>query len=326
MAERHLESLIHGVILDGQGGGTDVWWPQIDAWRPETGVLWLHFDRAPAKTLHWLRNSSGIDPIIVDALVEEDSRPRCITIGDGLLVVLRGINLNPGADPEDMVALRIWIDGARIITTRHRKVMAAQDIRDRLAKRQGPKDAGALLVQLAELLTARMAPAIDRLDEVEDRIEDQALGASPGRVAEQLSTTRRQTIAIKRYLAPQREAVAALLTDAPTWLDAGQRLRLREVGDRVTRYIEDLDALRERASVLQDEIDNRLSIQMNKTMYLFSIVAAIILPPSFIAQVLGMSVGGIPGAGGGPAFWIIVGLLAAFVVAELLLFRRLKWI
>jgi zinc transporter len=33
-----------------------------------------------------------------------------LTVGQSLLVILRGVNLNPGADPEDMVSVRLWLD------------------------------------------------------------------------------------------------------------------------------------------------------------------------------------------------------------------------
>ncbi len=71
---------------------------------------------------------------------------------------------------------------------------------------------------------------------------------------------------------------------------------------------------------------HRLSMQMNKTMYLLSIVAAVVLPLALVADLLGMSVGGIPGTGTGGAFWVVVLLLALLAVAEVWLFRRLKWI
>jgi zinc transporter len=53
------------------------------------------------------------------------------------------------------------------------------------------------------------------------------------------------------------------------------RARLREAADHTTRYIEDLDAARDRAAVTYEELSNRLAEQMNETMYRLSIVAAI---------------------------------------------------
>lgn len=38
---------------------------------------------------------------------------------------------------------------------------------------------------------------------------------------------------------------------------------VREVSDRLVRYIEDIDSVRERAALTQEELQNRLTEQMN---------------------------------------------------------------
>jgi zinc transporter len=103
-------------------------------------------------------------------------------------------------------------------------------------------------------------------------------------------------------------------------------MELREVADRITRYIEELEEVRERAAVLQDELLNQLTEAANRTIYLLTIVAAVMLPLSFITGLLGINVGGMPGEGSPSAFWIVCLLLVAFGLGEVWVFRRLKWI
>ncbi|UCH74428.1 MAG: zinc transporter ZntB, partial [Rhodospirillales bacterium] len=91
-------------------------------------------------------------------------------------------------------------------------------------------------------------------------------------------------------------------------------------------YVEDLDAARERAAVTQDELNNRLSDQMNRTMYLLTIVAAVLLPPSLITGLFGINVGGMPGVENIWAFTGVVIALIVIAVIEVILLRRLKWI
>jgi zinc transporter len=320
------DSLICAYILDGQGGGREVWWPDVDGWTPEAGLLWVHLDHTAPKSQEWLRRFSGVDPLVAEALLADDTRPRCAEIDEGLLIILRGVNLNPGADAEDMVAIRLWIDRQRIVSTRHRTLKSIQDIREQIAARHGPRSAGDYLVQVADRLTTRMGPIIDQLEETLDTLQDELPRAGAADIGARLGPVRRQAAQLRRYLAPQREAITRLQTEQQDWLDDMHRAHLHETADRVIRYVEDLDLVRERASVLQDEMMNRLSIQMNKTMYLLSIVGAVVLPLALVADLLGMSVGGIPGAGSGGAFWIIVILLALVAGGEIWLFRRLGWI
>ena len=47
----------------------------------------------------WLHDCSGLSEITAEALLQVETRPRCVPADDGLMVFLRGVNLNPGADP-----------------------------------------------------------------------------------------------------------------------------------------------------------------------------------------------------------------------------------
>ena len=121
-------------------------------------------------------------------------------------------------------------------------------------------------------------------------------------------------------------ALGHLIEHRLPWLDQGERLRLREMADRITRYVEELETARERTLLVQDELSSRLSEQMNKTMYVLTIVATIFLPLGFVTGLLGVNLGGIPGTDEPLAFILLCLGLLGFGLLELLLFRRLKWI
>jgi zinc transporter len=318
--------LIHACLLDGNGGGRQFDWPEVRSWTAAQGLLWVHLDRTGSDTQRWLAEDSGIDPIIREALLEHDVRPRVLPVDDALLIILRGVNLNPGANPEDMVGVRCWIEPTRIITMRHHRVMAINDIREALAAGAGPTGRGDFLVSLVDGLTRRMGPIIDDLDDRVDRLEDEVLTEQSASLRGQLSLLRRQTIMLRRYLAPQREVVSRLYLEPADWLDGHHRGKLREVGDRTIRYLEDLDAARERAAVIQEELNNRLSDQMNNTMYLLTIVAAVLLPPSLITGIFGINVGGMPGVENSFGFTAVILSIIVLAIVEVVLLRRLKWI
>ena len=94
----------------------------------ENQTLWQHLDLNESAALNWLNGESGLEPVILDALCAEETRPRSFKAKNGLLVVLRGVNTNPGHDPEDMVSVRMWIEKDRILTVRRRTIMSIQDI------------------------------------------------------------------------------------------------------------------------------------------------------------------------------------------------------
>jgi len=313
-------------VLDGRGGSRLLDWEGVRSWKPEDGPLWLHLDAASEATRRWLVDESGLDDVACESLLADDPRPRSVVRGDALLAVLRGVNVNPGADPEDMVALRLWIEDHRIVTSRRRRLMAVQDVGDALAAGSGPTRTGELLVELCDRLASRMAVVLSDLDDEVDRLEDEVLTAERYELRARLGEIRREAIGLRRYLAPQRDALSRLYTERVSWLTEMDRAYLREVSDRVLRYVEDIDSARERAAVAQDTLNGRLSEQMNRNLYVMSTVAAIFLPLGLLTGLLGINVGGMPGVDSPGAFAVVCVLLGALTAAEIWLFRRKKWL
>jgi len=117
-----------------------------------------------------------------------------------------------------------------------------------------------------------------------------------------------------------------LQTVEQDWFDSGLKARLGEITERTMGHVEEVSAVSERASVIQDEVTRRLSTQMNRAMYMLSLVAAVALPASLIAGLMGMNVGGIPGTESAGGFAVIIAILAILAGAQIWLFRRLKWL
>ena len=86
----------------------------------------------------------------------------------------------------------------------------------------------------------------------------------------------------------------------------------------MTRFIEDLDSARDRAAVTQEELQTRLSDQMNKTMYLLTVVATLLLPASLLTGLLGINVGGVPGVESNWAFAVVATMHRPTVSSDVL--------
>ena len=170
MADR--EGLNFAMVLDRQGGGREIDWDGVAQHAASSDLVWLHLDRKHPRAVKWLREESGLDALACQALLAEETRPRSQTMSAGMLVILRGVNLNPGAEPHDMISLRMWFDDRRIITLRSRRAMAAQDVREAITTGKGPRGVGDFLTEIAVRLIDRMAPAVDEVDEAVERLED----------------------------------------------------------------------------------------------------------------------------------------------------------
>jgi zinc transporter len=316
------------IVLDGRGGGRELaGWDQLIRWRPADGFLWVHLEQDTPEAKGWLLGGSGLDPLVTEALLAEDSRPRVEDVDGALLAVLRGVNLCETEEIE-LEPLHLWLDAARAITLRHRShaLSALRDIRIDLNKGRGARTPGELFGRLAEKLIRDVEPGLDKMHDTIERLEDDLLVKASPELRRTLADLRRQAIHLRRYLGPQREAlIAPILHDTPL-LDERDRLHLAGVADRVARCVEDLDAFRDRATILYQDLAAQIQEGIGKSTYRFTVIASVILPPSLIAAILGANIGGIPGTDDPYAFVILVFMILLVVVAQWLFLRRIKWV
>jgi zinc transporter len=171
-----------------------------------------------------------------------------------------------------------------------------------------------------------MSDTVDNFEDEVMALEDRVLSDAASTLRYDLALLRKQTIAIRRYLAPQREALNRLITEKLSWLTSSYQMQLREISDRLVRHIEDIDAVRERAALAQEELLSLVSEQMNERMYVLSLVAAIFLPLGFFTGLMGINVGGMPGVENDEAFWVVVALCVAVMLVLAAVFRWKKWL
>jgi zinc transporter len=324
--EQAMHGIVHTLVLDRNGGARAIGAADIAGWQADHGILWAHLDVTDGAAREWLDANFGLDSHVVDALTVGETRPRMLSFADGLLLVLRGVNTNPGADPEDMVSIRVWIEKDRVISTRRRRLLSAQDLKSQLENGNGPRTSGEFLADLIGLLADRIGDFVDSIEDALALVEEADSKDPPEQRRRSLSTLRRQIAAVRRFLGPQRDALDRLYRNPGTIFSNPESNILREEADRITRYLEDLDLARERAVLLQEELLSELAQMQNTRMYVLSIVAAIFLPLTFVTGLLGMNVGGLPGLESPTGFAGAMVVMVATTAAMLLFLKWKNWL
>jgi zinc transporter len=289
-------------------------------------LAWVHLNAEHEDTQAWLEKEvSYLDPFIIQALLEDETRPRITQIEDGCLLILRGVNCNAGENSEDMVSVRLFIDAHRIISLQRRPVRAVKSIADSLNRGKGPKTSGEFALHLITHLVQRFQHILSDLDESTDNIEEAILESADLSLRKDIIGVRKQSIMFRRHLAPQRDAIAQFRSSEISWLSEISRRQLQEKHNMTVRYVEELDAIRERAQIVKDEIASLIADKLNKNTYVLSVIAAIFLPLGFLTGLLGINIGGIPGTDNPTAFLIFCAMLIVLVCVQIWIFRKLKW-
>jgi len=290
---------------------------------PHQRFEWIHIKRGTPEADAWLADA-GLSHYLVQALTEEETRPRCIVDDEGALLILRGVNLAAGAEPEDMVSIRFFCDGKRVISVWRRPLLSISDLLAAVARGAGPVSPGDLIAKVALRLADRADPIVAALNDKVDDLEDAVLDEDTTATRRDLADVRRMSILIRRFMFPQRDALTTLEIEDLHWLNRADRTRIREASERTTRLAEELEAIRDRATVVHEQIMDMRAETMNRSMYALAIITAIFLPLGLLTGLLGINVGGMPGASNPDAFWIVCGILAALVAAQVALLRWIK--
>jgi zinc transporter len=324
--DQDVPAFLYSYLLQPDGHGVKLDAAEVARWTPADGDLWLHLDITNPDARQWLERDSGVPAHAAKSLLAIETRPRTLVMDDGLLIVLRGVNTNPGEDPEDMVAVRVWVEPHRVVSARRRRLLSVVDIADALDEGDGPRNTSELLATLIDRLANRIGDFVDSIEDHLDTIEDEVATSAAGPIRSKLSQLRRQMASVRRFLAPQRDALDRLYRQQIEFIDGPDADRMREESDRITRYLEDLELARERAIVIQEELLSNMAQEQNTRMYVLSVVAAIFLPLTFITGILGMNVGGLPGVDSDGGFMgsVVVMILAA--IGLLAYFRSKKWL
>ena len=319
------EFVVYHLELDGKGGARELDACDLPTKVPNEGCRWVHLDGLDNESRSWLAGLEQVPESVVEALFEEETRPRTVKMGQGLLVTLRGVNLNPESNPSDMVSLRFWVTPHFIVSSRRRRLLSVQDVVENLANNEGPTSTADIVSTLTETLTDRMANVMANLEETLADLEE-----SIGEDAEKdqrhfLRQRRLEIIRLRRFLVPQKEAIHKLWQESSTWMSPLQLSQVQEAANDITRYVEGLESLRERCLLMQEEFANLQSEKMNARMYVLSILSGIFMPLGFLTGLFGINIGGMPGTENSMAFWLFCGALFVLGASQFLLMRRSRW-
>lgn len=256
-------------------------------------LVWLHLDGRHLGADAWLMAQDDIPEIARSALLATETRPRSDVIGHGAIVNLRGLGDIQQGDSDPLVSIRIWAEAGRVVSLSLRAPLALDPVISRFLAAT-ILDPGDLLSALASAITDDLDPDVailgDSLDECELEIDKKSVY----RMRRLVSDARNKAIGYKRFVFPQRAALERLAAAKIAWLDDDDRLHLREAADRAARMSEELEAVRERAALVHDELTDKRAEQLDTRSLIISIAAMVFLPLTFITGLFGMNFERIP--------------------------------
>lgn len=291
----------------------------------EADFLWEHYEQADSEDLASAIQHEDIPEVGMRALVASETRPRCDQIGDGALINLRGPAVEAAADGDRLVSIRAWVHDNRVISVSRRGLAATSQVE--AAMRSGAiSDSGDLVAAFAKAISSSMDPEVVALGDDLDACESELDAGNIYQLRRRIATIRSEAIAFRRFIAPNRDALIVLVGLKVDWLAEEDRLHIREAADLFARMAEELEAIRERAALLHEQLTDLRAELVDQRSLMIAVVAFIFLPLTFVTGLLGMNVTGIPFAQERWAFWGVVGFCTVLGLVVLGWFGMRHWL
>ena len=289
----------------------------------EAAYRWLHFDLADPALEEWCL--AHLPRFAARTLLAARTRPRVDEAEDGLVLTLRGINLNQGEEMADMVSLRLWVTPRLVVTVRRARVFAMEDLAADMRSGNAPATTCRLITRVAENLVDRIerlsVDLEDRADDFEDAVYEEGAHALPG-----LAPLHRSVIKLRRHIGPVADAIRDLARIESDVVSRDLRNRLRDTANRAQRSVEEVAEVRDRLQTLTRHLDMANDARLGRHGFLLTALATIFVPLSFVTGLFGVNLAGIPGAAHPHAFPILTLSMIVFAALALLFFRWRKWL
>lgn len=267
-------------------------------------LVWIHLCVNDAEAKAWLAEA-GLPGYAIEALTAEETRPRCVAMGDGALVNLRGLSSRD--EDDELASVRIFASAGQVYSVTRRPLDALEVVKTDVA---GGKiaDPGDLIAAFAAAITEQLDPVVaelgDTLDDCETKLDNQ--GAFEMRRI--VNHVRIAAVRYRRFLFPQNAALERLAALPAEWLQDDDRLHLSAAADRAARMAEEVESIRERAGLMHETLTDLRSELIDQRGLVIAIAAMVFLPLTFVTGLLGMNVEGIPYAREPWAFDAVVGV------------------
>jgi len=291
VAEQTQHSVVHVFGYDAEDFvETPVFDPAaLASLRARWKVVWVHVvGLGDARVLETLGSLFGVHRLALADVVSTEQRPKYERFGELTQIIVRMLEA-PGSAATEQLSILVGKGFVLSFEERDGDLFAAlrQRIRGKLGRvRESGPDF--LAYGLVDMVVDAYFPALERIGDELDRIEDELLDAPPLTMSSRLRAVKRELVETRRALWPLREVLTTMAADAVVVNDE-TRLYLRDCQDRCAQLLDLLASYRELAADLVDQQVSVAGQRMNEVMKVLTVMASVFIPLTFISSLYGMN-------------------------------------
>jgi magnesium transporter len=191
---------------------------------------------------------------------------------------------------------------------------------------------GMIAYHIVNEIAERYLDLIDDIDGEIDELEDKVEAQPAEMTRQRISELRHDMLHVRRTLAPMRDAVRRVV-DNVIDVESGTAAFPHEVEvafnsayDKLLRAFDGLELSRDLLASVRDYHQSKIANDQNEVMKRLTVVASLLLVPTFIVGLYGQNFVNIPELHWHWGYWWSWGWIIATTVFQLWFFRRKHWI
>ena len=260
--------------------------PYLKDWE----TTWVNVDGlGDAQVIQHLGALFKLHGLALEDVVNLNQRPKVDTFGDVLFIVARMIRAGPVFETEQV---SLFLGAHFVLTFQEAPGDCLEAIRQRIRKKLGrvrESKADYLAYAILDAVVDEYFPVLEEFGERLEHIEEDILADPLPELMPRMRVIKRELMALRRAIWPQRETVNALIRDPLPHVSADTRVYLRDCYDHTIRIIDLIENYRELSSDLMDVYLSSIGQRTNDVMKTLTVVASIFIPLTFIAGIYGMN-------------------------------------
>jgi magnesium transporter len=191
---------------------------------------------------------------------------------------------------------------------------------------------GMIAYRLVDEISERYLTLVDDLDEEIDELEDRVETQSAELTRTRISELRHDLLHIRRTLAPMRDAIRRIV-DGTVDVEEGDEVFPHDVEiafngayDKLLRALDGLELSRDLLASVRDYQQAKIANDQNEVMKRLTVIAALLLLPTFIVGLYGQNFKDIPEIRWSFGYIYVWAVIAVTTLLQLWWFRRKRWL
>jgi magnesium transporter len=291
-------------------------------------LVWIDLTAPAPGALERLRVECQLHPLAIEDAQGQHQRPKVDEYEAFYFVVFYVAQLDPRSGVIQTQEVDLFLGPNYLITLHQEPVSQIEESMTRWRRNAAElgDHLGALLYSLFDSMVDSYFPVLDHLGDQVDDVQEAIFAHPTRRTLQSLSQLRRDLLAIRRVLAPEREVINTLIRRDRPILATSTIVYFHDIYDHVVRLIDTVDTYRDLLGTATDSYLSVTSNNLNEVMKTLTGWSIILMSATLVAGIYGMNFVFMPELHwpfGYPIALAIMALIAGLLYRY---FRRRGWL